>query len=40
MKALKLDATFRPIEVIDALEALVMCLVGKALPIETYEKRL
>ena len=40
MKALKLDATYRPIEVIDALEALVMCLVGKALPIETYQKKI
>ncbi len=40
MKALKLDSTYRPIEVIDAIEALVMCLVGKAMPLETYEKRI
>jgi 5-methylcytosine-specific restriction endonuclease McrA len=39
MKALKLDATYRPIEVIDALEALVMCIVGKAMPIEIYERK-
>lgn len=38
MMALKLDASYRPIEVIDAIEALVMCLVGKATPVETYEK--
>jgi 5-methylcytosine-specific restriction endonuclease McrA len=37
MKALKLDATYRPIEVIDAIEALVMCIVGKATPVENYE---
>ena len=37
MKALKLDSTYRPIAVIDALEALVMCLVGKAKTIESYE---
>ena len=29
-KTLKLDMSFRPIEVIDAIEALVLCLVGKA----------
>ena len=40
MKALKLDATYRPIEVIDAIEALVMCLVGKAMPVETYNKKI
>ncbi len=40
MKALKLDASFRPIEVIDAIEALVMCIVGKASPIENYEKKI
>ena len=37
MKALKLDSTYRPIAVIDALEALVMCLIGKAKTIESYE---
>lgn len=40
MMALKLDASFRPIEVIDALEALVMCIVGKATPVETYDKKI
>ena len=40
MKALKLDATYRPIEIIDAVEALFMCLIGKAKPIETYEKKI
>ena len=40
MKALKLDSAYRPIEVIDAIEALVMCIVGKALAVETYEKKI
>jgi len=40
MMTLKLDASYRPIEVIDAIEALVMCIVGKALPIETYERKI
>ena len=35
-KTLKLDASFRPIEVIDAIEALVLCLVGKASAVENY----
>ena len=39
MKALKLDSTYRPIEVIDALDALVMCLVGKAMSLETHQRR-
>ena len=39
MKALKLDSTYRPIEVIDALDALVMCLVGKAMSIETHQRK-
>ena len=39
MMALKLDASYRPIEVIDALEALVMCIVGKATPVETYNTK-
>ena len=37
-KTLKLDSSFRPIEVIDAVEALVLCLIGKAQAIETYNK--
>tara|TARA_A100001391_G_C4878242_1_gene227357 strand:+ start:49 stop:549 length:501 start_codon:yes stop_codon:yes gene_type:complete len=40
MMALKLDASYRPIEVIDALEALVMCIIGKATPVETYETKI
>ena len=40
MMALKLDASFRPIEVIDALEALVMCIIGKATPVETYNTKI
>ena len=40
MMALKLDASFRPLEVIDALEALVMCLIGKATPVETYDRKI
>jgi len=38
MKALKLDASYRPIEVIDALEALVLCLMDKAAAIENYAR--
>ena len=37
-KTLKLDSSFRPIEVIDAVEALVLCLIGKAQTIEFYNK--
>ena len=40
MKALKLDSAYRPIEVIDAVEALVMCIVGKALAVENYEQKI
>jgi len=40
MKALKLDSSFRPIEVIDALEALVLCIVGKARAIEIYGQKI
>ena len=40
MMALKLDASYRPIEVIDALEALVMCIIGKATPVETYDRKI
>jgi 5-methylcytosine-specific restriction endonuclease McrA len=40
MKALKLDATYRPVEVIDAIEALVLCIIGKAKAIETYTKEI
>ena len=37
-KTLKLDAAYRPIEIINGTEALVMCLIGKARTIETYDK--
>ena len=40
MKALKLDATYRPVEVNDAIEALVLCIVGKAKAIENYTKEI
>ncbi len=35
-KTLKLDSSFRPVEVIDAVEALVLCIVGKAMAVEKY----
>lgn len=35
-KTLKLDASFRPVEIIDAVEGLVLCLIGKAAAVETY----
>ena len=38
--ALKLDSSFRPIDVIEAVEALVMCIVGKARVIESYEEKI
>ena len=37
-KTLKLDAAYRPIGIINGTEALVMCLIGKARTIETYDK--
>jgi len=40
MKTLKLDFSYRPIEVIDSLEALVMCIVGKAVAVEEYEEEI
>jgi 5-methylcytosine-specific restriction endonuclease McrA len=36
-KALKLDSSYRPVEVIDSLEALVLCICGKAIAVEFYE---
>ena len=36
LKALKLDLTYRPIEVIDSIEALVLCIVGKAIAVEQH----
>ena len=38
MKTLKLDLPYRPVGVIDCLEALVLCIVGKAIAVEEYEK--
>jgi len=40
MKTLKLDSTYRPIGVIDCLEALVMCIVGKATAVEEYDEEI
>ena len=40
MKTLKLDSTYRPIGVIDCIEALVMCIVGKATAIEEYDEQI
>jgi 5-methylcytosine-specific restriction endonuclease McrA len=40
MKALKLDASFRPIGVIDSRDALILCLYGKAKVIETHNKNI
>ena len=36
-QTLKLDATYRPIDVICGVEALVMCIIGKAKAIESYD---
>ncbi len=40
IKSLKLDSSFRPIDVIDAVEALVLCIIGKARPIEEYQEEI
>lgn len=40
MKALKLDSSYRPVDVIDAVEALVLCIIGKARIIESYKKEI
>jgi 5-methylcytosine-specific restriction endonuclease McrA len=40
MKTLKLDLTYRPVEIIDCLEALVLCIVGKAVAVEEYEEEI
>tara|TARA_Y100000593_G_scaffold63576_1_gene117497 strand:+ start:739 stop:1251 length:513 start_codon:yes stop_codon:yes gene_type:complete len=40
MMTLKLDSSYRPLEVIDAIEALVLCLVGKARSIEEHSKEI
>lgn len=40
IKTLKLDISYRPIEIVDAVEALVLCLVGKAQAIENYKNEI
>ncbi len=40
MKTLKLDSSYRPLAVIDSVEALVLCLIGKARAIENYTKKI
>ena len=37
MKTLKLDASYRPVGIVDCIEALVLCIVGKATAVEEYE---
>tara|TARA_B100000131_G_C18120573_1_gene612755 strand:- start:755 stop:1288 length:534 start_codon:yes stop_codon:yes gene_type:complete len=39
-QTLKLDATYRPIDIISGVEALVMCIVGKAKAIENYDAQI
>jgi 5-methylcytosine-specific restriction endonuclease McrA len=39
-KTLKLDVSYRPIEIVDAVEALVLCLIGKAQAIENYKNEI
>ena len=39
-KTLKLDSSYRPIEIVDALEALVLCMVGKAYAVENYTQKI
>lgn len=40
MKALKLDSSYRPVDIIDSVEALVLCLIGKARAVENYSKEI
>jgi 5-methylcytosine-specific restriction endonuclease McrA len=40
VKTLKLDVSYRPVEIVDAVEALVLCLIGKAQAIEEYKKEI
>lgn len=37
-KTLKLDSSYKPVGVIDSLEALVLCICGKAIAVEQYGK--
>lgn len=40
MKTLKLDFTYRPVDIVDCLEALVLCIVGKAIAVEEYDEEI
>tara|TARA_Y100001937_G_scaffold123596_1_gene186716 strand:- start:687 stop:1226 length:540 start_codon:yes stop_codon:yes gene_type:complete len=40
VKTLKLDNSYRPLEIVDAIEALILCLIGKAQAIESYKKEI
>jgi 5-methylcytosine-specific restriction endonuclease McrA len=40
IKTLKLDSSFRPVEIINSVEALVMCILGKARAIESHTKKI
>ena len=40
VKTLKLDNSYRPLEIVDAIEALILCLIGKAQAIENYKKEI
>ena len=37
-KTLKLDSSYKPVGIIDSLEALVLCICGKAIAVEQYCK--
>jgi 5-methylcytosine-specific restriction endonuclease McrA len=39
-QTLKLDATYRPIDVISGIEALIMCIIGKARALESYDAQI
>jgi|TARA_R110000824_G_scaffold221804_2_gene408971 5-methylcytosine-specific restriction endonuclease McrA len=39
-KTLKLDSSYRPLEIVEATEALVLCLIGKAYAIENYTQEI
>jgi len=39
-KALKLDNSYRPVSIVNAVEALVLCIVGKASAIEEYAREI
>jgi len=39
-KTLKLDSSYRPLEIVEATEALVLCLIGKAYAIENHTQEI